>query len=286
MERIMQKEKWIKGLKILIAAMLIVPLLIHLLSPSVNSAISADGILSYWGNCITMFPTVAVAVVAVWQSKLANDLAQKANQEAEESARNAIQATEISQRLLELEEKQQELALQPSFAVTGWRAPIKSFENVRNHSECLNIRVGEYSDGEAWGMELDLLNTSSVFERVHFSKAVNSDGETFDYGLIDAKETGWIKLSPLKTKKIYLYADKGFWEKQQGKKYCFEFNVKNHLDTAYIETFELIILAMNAMSTPREDEAHLCAEVQNYSICKADALTASRNRKVDRGVGG
>lgn len=140
--------------------------------------------LDYLGNCLAVVPTIILAFVAVWQTNRANKIAEEANQcalESEEIAKNAIKLSEysieqtdisndISRRLLELEENRQKLDMRPSFVVTKWRAPIKDFNAVCINPDCLSIQVGEYTNGEAWGIELELYNISNGFESISFMK--------------------------------------------------------------------------------------------------------------------
>lgn len=169
--------------------MITAPIIIHVCSPKVSSEISSDGLLDYLGNCIVSIPTIVLAIVAIWQTSKSNKIAEEANEcalESEKIAQKALElsefsisqtdtANDISRKLLELEENRQRLDLRPSFVVTNWRAPIKNFNSIAINPECLSIQVGEYSDGEAWGIELELFNTSSGFESICFHEAYSFD---------------------------------------------------------------------------------------------------------------
>lgn len=245
----------------LIFVMIVIPFIIHYFSQGVNSEITADGLLGYLGNCITAFPTIVIAAIAIWQSFKANKIAEEANNEA-------IKSDEISKKLLELEEHRQRLELRPSFAVINWCAPIKAFSDIVKCPEMLSIQVGEYSENEeAWGIELELLNTSSGFESVCYREALNDKGEQIWLYSMAAMRTRKIELPPLKSSKIYFYAGKDFWHKAENdNKIIVNFDLNNRLDDAYREKFEMIIMSMSDDVIHKNGEVHLYLEIQNYNI--------------------
>lgn len=245
----------------LIFVMIVIPLIIHYFSQGVKSEITADGLLGYLGNCITAFPTIVIAAIAIWQSFKANKIAEEANNEA-------IKSDEISKKLLELEEHRQRLELRPSFAVINWCAPIKVFSDIVKCPEMLSIQVGEYSENEeAWGIELELLNTSSGFESVCYREALNDKGEQIWLYSMAAMRTRKIELPPLKSSKIYFYAGKDFWHKAENdNKIIVNFDLNNRLDDAYREKFEMFIISMSDDVIHKNGEVHLYLEIQNYNI--------------------
>lgn len=245
----------------LIFVMIVIPFIIHYFSQGVNSEITADGLLGYLGNCITAFPTIVIAAIAIWQSFKANKIAEEANIEA-------IKSDEISKKLLELEEHRQRLERRPSFAVINWCAPIKVFSDIVKCPELLSIQVGEYSENEeAWGIELELLNTSSGFESVCYREALNDKGEQIWLYSMAAMRTRKIELPPLKSSKIYFYAGKDFWHKAENdNKIIVNFDLNNRLDDAYREKFEMIIMSMSDDVIHKNGEVHLYLEIQNYNI--------------------
>lgn len=292
----MKKKYWGMLIALVFIAMIIIPVVIHVKSPNIVSEITADGLLDYLGNCVVAVPTIVIAVIAIWQTNKANKLAEEANKSASESekiaeksneiAERAIclteqaniyttnankiaeKANDISQKLLELEELRQTLELRPSFAITSWCAPIKDFNDICVHPECLSVEIGTYSYGIAWGIELEILNTSSGFECIGFDKAISKDGKLLWTNTMTGMTTRKIELQPLEKKKIYFYADKEFWEKQIGIMYDIDFYLNNRLDKSYKEKFELMIVSMDEKVPHNENEVYLHLEIQNYSVGK------------------
>lgn len=292
----MKKKRWGILIIFVLIAMIITPIAIYLKSPSVVSEITADGLLDYLGNCVVAVPTIIIAIVAVWQTNKANKLAEDANNGALESDRIAEKANEIavqairlteqaneqtdkansiaeksnaiSQKLLELEELRQNLELRPSFVISNWSAPIKDFGAICIYPECLSVQVGKYSDGLAWGIELEILNISSGFESICFNEAKSKDGKFSWTNSMIGMATRKMELQSLEKKKIYFYADKEFWENQESTMYDVDFYVNNRLDIAYREKFEMIIMSMNERVPHKENEVYLHLEIQNYKVGK------------------
>lgn len=264
----------------LIVIMIVTPIIIHVESEKVCSEITADGLLDYLGNCLAVVPTIILAFVAIWQTNRANKIAEEANQcalESEEIAKNAIKLSEysieqtdisndISRRLLELEENRQKLDMRPSFVVTKWRAPIKDFNAVCINPDCLSIQVGEYTNGEAWGIELELYNISNGFESISFCEAQNINGQEKWMNCMVGTSTRKIELPTLKKERIYFYADKSFWEKKESNTYIVEFYIRNRIDVPYKEKFEMMIMSMDDRVVHKDKEVYLHLEIQNYSV--------------------
>jgi hypothetical protein len=234
------------------------------------------------GNCLAAIPTIILALVAIWQTNKANKLAEAANQcalQSEEIAKKAIKLSEysiaqtdisndISNRLLELEENRQYLDMRPSFVVTQWRAPIKNFNSICINPECLSIQVGEYSDGEAWGIEFELFNTSAGFESICFNEAHSVDGKYKWTNSMTGASTRKLELPSLEKTKVYFYADKSFWKKQEQVAFVLDFFVRNRIDVPYREKFEFMIMSMTDIVNHKEGEVYLHLEIQNYSVGK------------------
>ncbi len=264
----------------LIVTMIITPIIIHVKSEKVCSEITADGLLGYLGNCLAVVPTIILALVAIWQTNRANKIAEEANQcalESEEIAKNAIKLSEysieqtdisndISKQLLELEENRQKLDMRPSFVVTKWRAPIKNFNSICINPDCLSIQVGEYTNGEAWGIELELYNISNGFESICFNEAKNINGQEKWANCMLGMSTRKIELPALKKERIYFYADKSFWEGKESNTYIVDFYIRNRIDVPYREKFEMMIMSMNDKVVHKDEEVYLHLEIQNYSV--------------------
>lgn len=248
-----KKYGWI-FIFIVAIAMSIIPFLIHFFSSGVPSEITADGLLDYLGNCVASIPTIIIAAVAIWQTNKANKIAEESNK--------------ISKKLLELEDLRQRLELRPSFAVINWRAPVKSFESITMHPELLSVQVGPYSDGIAWGIELELLNTSSGFETICYNEAIDECKNKIWLNCMVGMKNRKIELPSLETSTIYFFADREFWKSQNDKKIIVDFFVNNRLDCPYRESFELFIISMSDEVQHKENEVYLHLEIQNYNVGK------------------
>ena len=77
----MKKILWTIFIVITVLTMVITPITIHVFSPSMTSELSADGILDYMGNGIAAIPTIIIALVAIWQTNKANNIAEDANRD-------------------------------------------------------------------------------------------------------------------------------------------------------------------------------------------------------------
>ena len=267
---------------LLVVVMIVTPIIVHVKSGKVCSKITADGLLDYLGNCLAAIPTIILALVTIWQTNRANKIAEEANQcalESEEIAKNAIKLSEysinqtdisnnISKRLLELEENRQNLDMRPSFVVTKWRAPIKGFNSVCINPDCLSIQVGEYTGGEAWGIELELYNISNGFESICFNEAKNINGQEKWTNCMLGLSSRKIELPALKKERIYFYADKSFWEEKESNTFIVDFYIRNRIDVPYREKFEMMIMSMNDKIVHKDKEVYLHLEIQNYSVGK------------------
>lgn len=277
-----RKYGWIILISVVIA-MIVVPCLIHTFSPDVISEITADALLGYIGNIVTAIPTIVIAAVAIWQTKKANKIAkesnkiaekalsltEEANRRADDSNNISIEANKISKKLLELEELRQQLELRPSFAVINWSAPVRNLNAIYNNPELLSIQIGSCPDtGEVWGIELEILNTSSGFETIFYNKMMNDKGDQIGCHSQCGMKTNKIYLPALKTSRIYFYAEKDFWENHLKEKIIVEFFLNNRLDSPYRERFEMYILSMSEEIFHMADEVYLYLNIQNYTLGK------------------
>ena len=110
------KKLWIWLVALYIALNIIFLLLVHFLSPSTVSEISADGMLEFIVTGLSGLATMALSVVAVWQTQRANEqtdkanaLAEKANEQTKIANDLAIKANEQTERANQIAEKEIEL---------------------------------------------------------------------------------------------------------------------------------------------------------------------------------
>ena len=200
----MKKLLWTILIGVVVFAMIITPIAIHFLSSTVVSELSADGLLNYIGNCIASIPTIIIALVAIWQTKKANNIAEEANVMTLEASNIAQKANEISERLLELEITRQKMDLRPAFIISEWSAPIKYLKNTSVLPDDFCVQIGHYSGKIAWGLKLTLLNISSGYETITFNRATAKDGSFSWTNAMSGATSRKIGLSPSE-KNLYIF---------------------------------------------------------------------------------
>lgn len=262
----MKKLLWTILIGGVVFAMIITPIAIHFLSSTVVSELSADGLLNYIGNCIASIPTIIIALVAIWQTKKANNIAEEANEMTLEASNIAQKANEISERLLELEITRQKMDLRPAFIISEWSAPIKDLKNTSVLPDDFCVQIGHYSGKIAWGLKLTLLNISSGYETITFNRATAKDGSFSWTNAMSGATSRKIGLSPSEKKSIYFYADKEVFMSQLGKPIEVDFYVENRLGDHYREKMELFIMEMTDTVPHKEGEVYVYLEIQKYIV--------------------
>lgn len=76
-----------------------VPILVHCLSPGVTSEITADGTISYIIESISVIATLFLAIIAVWQTQKANDI-------AEQSFKTAEQGNKLNEMIVKMQQEE------------------------------------------------------------------------------------------------------------------------------------------------------------------------------------
>lgn len=121
-------EKVFLGLCILC---LCIPFLVHIFSPSVNSEITADGLLGYVIQTISALGTILLAYVAIWQNKRM----QKENDKAQDRMeRLALQANDLNAIAKIIEHEQ--------YNLTNLKHAIDEFSEACNLQKMLEEFAG------------------------------------------------------------------------------------------------------------------------------------------------
>ncbi len=229
-----------------------IPLIISFVSPEIHSEITADGILGYIIEWVTVISTIVLSGVAVWQTRASNTMAEQAN--------------EVSQKLLNLENNRYKLEIRPFFMIVDWKAGYKDYEELYEKPKAVNIQVEYYDGGIALALTFKLKNTTQSYITIEYSDA-HSDDNTIQWGNCIANQpNSVIYLAEGADDDITFYADEKILRKCENKRMILEFILQNRFAERYIEQIVISIEWLTDEFPHEEGEFCFSVKPQKYKI--------------------
>lgn len=231
---------------ILLAVCVVIPLIIHFHAPFVPSELSADGVLTYVIEAISAIATIALALVAVWQTRHAN---------------------EISKSMLKIEEHRRIMEVRPFVMVTGWRGVfIDDKEKVLLHPDKMYIEVGDCRKDKLAGLELSIQNVTNGYLSLSFSEA-KSEVDIWKPSYSSQPKMS-VSILPGEVGTITFVAVPEFFKSQESKTIHFEFILENRFSNRYKEEFDVILVSFTDDCVHKDGEYYCYLNVQNFSIAR------------------
>ena len=175
------------------------------------------------------------------------------------------QANLMSKKLMDIEENQYKIDIQPFVVVIDWR--VYEFEHTQMLMNADNKRyvcIGAYGDGETFGLALRLLNTTSSYVTVEYFRGI-TERNSWDNICVNQMNRK-IYIKPNDSEEIILYASANFIRSLENKKSTISFILENRFGQRYKETFELYIIYLNSDYVSKKNEMRCSAIIQNYKI--------------------
>ena len=178
----------------------------------------------------------------------------------------SIKANELSEKLMNMEEARYKLEMRPFAFVSNWEAfDITPDELVDNPTEKY-IQVGEYKQGNALGIALELTNTTQSCIGVSYSCGKSQDSTNKWGNAAVNQENLKMTLSPGEKDRFVFYASPEFMTKQTHDRITVELLLENRFAERYKETFELIITSLSNKVSRTQGKWHCHLFAQNYAI--------------------
>lgn len=113
-----------------------VPILVHNLSPKVMSEITADGTISYIIESISILATLFLAIIAVWQTQKANDI-------AEQSFKTAERANQLNEMIVKIQQEENlpTIIIKEFLGITNYTTTF--IENINNKVSLHEARTND-----------------------------------------------------------------------------------------------------------------------------------------------
>lgn len=260
----MKKSKIIIPCVLLLVLCILIPLIIHLSAPFVPSELSADGVLAYVIEAVSAVATFTLALVAVWQTKKANNLTEQANAMTN-------QANDISKRMLKIEENRNKMEIRPFVMMTGWRGVvIEDKARVFFYPDKMYIEVDNCDKDELAGLEFTVQNVTNGYLSVIFDGAKS---KTCDWNVSYSSQSKMsVSILPGEVGTIVFVADPDFFKAQESDTIHFEFILENKFSNRYKEEFDVIITSFTDDCVYKEGEYYCHLFVQNFSIGKFEKI--------------
>lgn len=227
--------------------------IVHFRSPGVVSEISADGMLQYIAEGISSISTFVLAIVAIMQTKKANDL---------------------SEHLMDLEENRYKLEIRPFVMISDWKVYRKDVFQIYMDETSLSIQVADVQETKKvlLCIELFFQNTTGSFEQLTYwdckLKKENITNVKSRISMVNQNNPG-LQLQPGESKSIVFYAEEEFWKEQVGKWMTMELGFENRFAERYKETIDIMIAVLKPNDFGTEsDKWHFVLFTQNYRIGK------------------
>lgn len=234
---------------VFIAICVAAALLVHFLSPGITSEISADGMLGYIASGISAVSTLILAVVAVMQTKKAN---------------------QMSEHLMELEDNRYKLEVRPFVMISNWKAYTMKALDIYTKPQALSIQIGEVDESdEVVCMELFFQNTTDSFEQLSYWGCKATD-DSFEWKYSASNQNNMkLQIQPNDSKSIVFYAREDWLRSQIGKWMKMELIFENRFADKYKETIDILITSLNLNNPGTEYEKwDFMLFAQNYRIGK------------------
>ena len=233
---------------------LIIPVIVHLDSPSIISEITADGMLGYIIGYLSFITTGILALYALFQTKQSNDIAQKYN--------------DMTNQLLDIEKNNYKLQIRPFIAITKYDIKKYTQSDILNSDDKLFIEVGNWdSISSINGITLKVTNTTESFLTFQFDEAEKIDSDIIWRNSSVGKnniQNMKTSLMPGESREIVFIADDDFILNHFGKSVNLSFILENRFTNRYKETFKMIFTYISKNS----DSIDLYLFFQEYHIYK------------------
>lgn len=178
----------------------------------------------------------------------------------------SIKANELSEKLMNMEEARYKLEMRPFAFVSNWEAfDITPEELVDNPTEKY-IQIGEYKQGNALGIALELTNTTQSCIAVSYSCGNSQNGSDNWGNAAVNQENLKMTLSSGEKDRFVFYASPEFMTKQLHNRVTVELFLENRFAERYKETFELIITSLSNKVSRTQGKWHCHLFAQNYTI--------------------
>ncbi len=217
------------------------------------------------GDLISFVGTIVLGIVAIVQTKEANEQAETANKQAKV-------ANDMSNRLMELEENRYKLETRPFVMLKDWNGSFENYYNIINCHEKLYIQSTKFelkNGATAFCVSLDLLNTTQAYVSVQVNNLEYVDGNksVFD-GLSYANTVNIsLRLNPGESGSIVFWGDTQILKDALSHgKIRFSFILENRFGERYQESFDAVIVIMAPLR--EEDEPFVVFSASNYRIGK------------------
>lgn len=222
------------------AIAIIIPIIISWLSPKFSSDITADGLLNYIVSIFAFFSTLILSVVAICQTRKAN---------------------ELSQSVLKIEQNNYRRFIQPFISIYNYEFSEFLFNDILKAKNTM-IQIGEWNDNEkAIGLILEIVNTTESFISFLYDDAFIEKKCCMHSGINANKNLLFTTLEPGGKEKIILYANHDFFKCLYGKTLELNFRIRNRFANLFLEKVDLVFVSMY-------NEPHLkgTIAIQNYRV--------------------
>lgn len=193
------------------AIAIIIPIIISWLSPKFSSEITADGLLNYIVSIFAFFSTLILSVVAICQTRKAN---------------------ELSQSVLKIEQNNYRRFIQPFISIYNYEFSEFLFNDILN-AENTMIQIGEWNDNEkAIYLILEIVNTTESFISFLYDDAFIEKKRCI-HSRINPNLL-FITLKPGGKEKIILYANYDFFKCLREKTLELNFRIRNRFANLFL----------------------------------------------------
>lgn len=181
----------------------------------------------------------------------------------------SIKANELSEKLMNMEEARYKLEMRPFAFVSNWEAFDITPEELVNNPTEKYIQIGEYKQGIALGIALELTNTTQSCIAVSYSCGNSQNGSDNWGNAAVNQENLKMTLSSGEKDRFVFYASPEFMTKQLHNRITVELFLENRFAEQYKETFELIITSLTDKVSLTQGKWHCHLFAQNYTVWRA-----------------
>lgn len=180
--------------------------------------------------------------------------------------KSSTKANQLSEKLMELEVDHYKLEMRPFAFISKWEAFNITYKELADNPTEKYIQIGEYKQGTALGIALELTNTTQSCIGVSYSCGKSQNGLNAWGKAAANQENLKMILSPGEKDRFVFYASSEFMMNQIHNTTVVELVLENRFAERYKETFELIITALSNKAALPQGKWYCHLFVQNYTI--------------------
>lgn len=221
------------------------------------------------GDFISLVGTLVLGFISMKQTKIANQMAEKAN--------------EMSRRLMNIEDERYKLERRPFVMVTDWEAYILPFYQITANPDQLYIVIGDLEKvdkcSNLWCLSLNFQNTTESFITVEYK---GGECSSFKLGKGTFNQNNRkLRLAAGKQEKIVFYATEVVMCDLVGKSVKWEFYLENRFSERYLETFNMIVLQLCQKKDLHNNQLYCDVNISDFSIGKYIILDGTKKLQME-----